>query len=173
MDDGTTGPHMSGGKTLDQFVRGETILTCSRTITESDVMMFAALTGDFSELHTNEEFARRTPFGERIAHGALVFSISVGLTVQTGVLDGTLIAFARVQSLRFVKPVRIGDSIAVTKTVTAVEEKGPAQGLLTFDTRVRNQRGEVVLAYIDQVLVARRAAPPAVLRDPIRGECPV
>lgn len=149
---------MMPGRLLEEFEPNEVIETAGRTITEADVVMFAGLSGDFTELHTNEDFARTTQFGRRIAHGALVFGISVGLTTRTGLLDGTLIAFSRVDNLRFPKPVFIGDTIRVTKTVIAIEDRGPAQGLLVFDTRVRNERGEVVLAYIDKLLVTRRGA---------------
>jgi acyl dehydratase len=145
------------GRHLEDFEQGATFRTAARTIGDADVMLFAGLTGDFTQLHTNEEYARSTSFGRRIVHGALVFGISVGLTTQTNLLDGTLIAFSRVDNLRFTKPVFIGDTVSVTKTVLAIEEKGPSQGLLAFDTRVRNQHGQVVLAYVDKLLVTRRS----------------
>jgi len=144
------------GRFFEELEIGLSVETAGRTVTEADVMAFAGLTGDFTELHTNEEFARTTVFGRRIAHGALVFSIAVGLTTRTNLLDDTIAAFSRVDNLRFVKPVFIGDTIDVRKTVVAVEEKGSLQGLVAFDTRVRNQRGEIVLAYVDKVLVKRR-----------------
>ena len=147
------------GRSLEEFEPGFSVATPGRTITESDVMLFGGLTGDLTELHTNEEYARGTPFGRRIVHGALVFSMSVGLTTRTNLLDGTLVAFSRVDHLRFTRPVFIGDTISVTKTLLSVEEKGPSQGLLAFDTRVRNQHGEIVLAYVDRLLVKRRGAP--------------
>ncbi len=145
------------GRFFEELEIGVAVESAGRTVTEADVVAFAGLTGDFTELHTNEEFARTTPFGRRIAHGALVFGIAVGLTTRTNVLDGTIVAFSRVDNLRFVKPVFIGDTIAVRKTVVVVEDKGPQQGLVAFDTRVSNQHGEIVLAYIDKVLVKRRA----------------
>jgi acyl dehydratase len=148
------------GNYLEDFAAGARFTTAGRTIGEGDVTLFAGLTGDLTELHTNEEYARQTAFGRRIVHGALVFSMSVGLTTRTNVLDGTLIAFSRVDNLRFPAPVYIGDTIIVTKTVLAVEEKGARQGLLAFDTRVRNQRGDIVLAYVDKLLVKRRVAAP-------------
>ena len=146
------------GRYLDEFVDGDRLTTPGRTIGEGDLTLFAGLTGDLTELHTNEDYAKTTPFGRRIAHGALVFSMSVGLTTRTNLLDGTLVAFSRVDNLRFSQPVFIGDTISVTKTVIGTEAKGPTQGLVAFDTRVRNQRGEVVLAYVDRLLIRRRVA---------------
>lgn len=144
------------GRLLDEFEPGASFTTAGRTITEADVVMFAGLTGDMTELHTNEEFARATSFGRRIAHGALVFSMSVGLTTRTNLLDDTVIAFLRVDHLRFTRPVFIGDTIKVTKRVLEVKATTAESGLLSFDTRVVNQHGEVVLAYIDRLLVKVR-----------------
>jgi acyl dehydratase len=146
------------GVFLEDFETGKTFTTGSRTIGEDDVLRFAGLSGDLSKLHTSEEYAKTTAFGRCVAHGALVFSVSVGLTTGTGLLDETLIAFSRVDNLRFARPVFIGDTISVSKTVLAAESKGPTQGLLSFDTRVRNQHGEVVLAYIDRLLIKKRFA---------------
>ena len=150
------------GRFLEDLEIGFSVQTPGRTITEADVMAFAGLTGDFTELHTNEELARTTPFGRRIAHGALVFGIAVGLTTRTNLLDDTIVAFSRVDSLRFVKPVFIGDTINVQKTVVAVDDRSPLQGLVAFDTRIRNQRGELVLAFVDRMVVKRRPALDAV-----------
>jgi 3-hydroxybutyryl-CoA dehydratase len=127
-----------------------------RTVTEADIVMFAGLTGDFVELHTNEDFARHTAFGRRIAHGALVFSISIGLTTRMNLLDDTLLAFAGVDKLRFVAPVFIGDTIRTTKRVAERQALGPAQGTVVFETAVVNQRDETVLVYRDKLLVKKR-----------------
>jgi acyl dehydratase len=146
------------GRFLEEFDPGFMLTTPGRTITESDLATFAGLTGDFTELHTNEEFARATTFGRRIAHGALVFSISVGLTTRTNLVDDTIVAFSRVDNLRFTRPVFIGDTIHVMKRVIEVIPKLRESGVIAFDTRVVNQRGEVVLAYVDRLLVKRRPA---------------
>lgn len=150
------------GRYLEELEVGWSIRTAGRTITEADVMAFAGLTGDFTELHTNEELARTTPFGRRIAHGALVFGIAIGLTTRTNLLDDTIVAFSRVDNLRFVKPVFIGDTVTVQKTVVAVENRNALQGLVAFDTRVMNQNGTLVAAFVDRLLIKRRpAAEPA------------
>lgn len=130
-----------------------------RLVTEADVMAFANLTGDFVALHTNEAYAKTTKYGQRIAHGALVFGISVGLATQMKLFDGTLIAFAGVDKLRFVAPVFFGDRIHVVKRVVERKALGDAQGTVTFETKVLNQRGELVVAYLDRLLVKRRPTP--------------
>jgi acyl dehydratase len=146
------------GLYFEDFESAAEITTRGRTITEGDVMMFAGLTGDFVELHTNEEFAKRTPFGRRVAHGALVFSISIGLATRTNLLDDTLLAFAGVDKLRFVSPVFIGDTVHVTKRVSERKALGAEQGTVIFETRVVNQRNELVLIYFDKLLMKRRSA---------------
>ena len=131
-----------------------------RTVTEGDIMAFAGLTGDFMELHTNEEYAKGTAFGRRIAHGALVFGIAMGLGTRNNLLDRTVLAFAGVDKLRFVGPVFIGDTIHVVKRVVERKALGPAQGTVVFESRVFNQRGELVLVYRDKLLVRRRPSAP-------------
>jgi acyl dehydratase len=154
------------GQFLEDFAVGACMHTRGRTITESDLMTFAGLTGDFTELHTNEEYARTTRFGQRIVHGALVFSISIGLTTRTNLLDDTIVAFARVDHLRFVRPVFIGDTIRVVKRVMAVEPSAIDHGTLAFHTRVLNQHDHVVVAYVDRLVVKRRVAPRKAMDHP-------
>jgi 3-hydroxybutyryl-CoA dehydratase len=147
------------GLYFEDFESSAEIATKGRTITEADLVMFAGLTGDFVELHTNEEFAKETAFGRRIAHGAFVFSVSIGLSTRTNVLDDTLIAFAGVDKLRFVAPVFIGDTVHVTKRVSERKELAAELGTVTFETRVLNQRNELVLVYFDKMLLKRRGIP--------------
>src|SRR5512134_1586737 len=147
---------MSGSRMyFEDFENAGDLTTPGRTVTEADLVAFAGLTGDFTELHTNEDYASRSPFGRRVAHGALVFGISIGLATRTNVLDDALIAFAGVDKLRFVAPVFIGDTIRVSKRVSERKELGPAQGTVVFETRVFNQRNETVLVYFDKMLLRR------------------
>jgi acyl dehydratase len=125
-------------------------------VTEADIVNFAGLSGDFIELHVSEAYAAKGPFGKRIAHGALVFSISTGLTVQTIKIDDTVIAFYGMDKLRFTRPVFIGDTIHVVKKVIAKEPKGADRGVVTFETTVLNQNGETVIIYTDKLLVKAR-----------------
>ena len=128
-----------------------------RTVTEADIVNFAGLSGDFVELHMNEVYAANGPFGKRIAHGALVFSISTGLSVQMNQIQDTVVAFYGVDKLRFTRPVFIGDTIHVVKKVTGLEPKGAGRGVVTFETSVINQNNEPVLVYSDKVLLKARA----------------
>jgi 3-hydroxybutyryl-CoA dehydratase len=146
-------------KYFEDFPIGEIHTSRGRTITETDVVNFAGLSGDFFELHMDEEFAKTTAFGSRIAHGALIFSISTGLMVQMNLLNDTLIAFYGIEKLRFVKPVFIGDTVHVVKKVAEVMERGAARGVVTFSTSVLNQRDEPVLVYSDKLVIKRRPIP--------------
>jgi 3-hydroxybutyryl-CoA dehydratase len=128
----------------------------TRTITEADVVNFAGISGDFVELHMSETYAAQGPFGRRIAHGTLVFAIAVGLGVQMNQVQDTVIAFYGVDRLRFTGPVFIGDTIHVMKKVAALQLKEPGRGLVTFETQVFNQRGELVLIYSDKLLLKTR-----------------
>lgn len=127
-----------------------------RTITEADIVNFAGLSGDFVELHMNEEYARQGPFKRRIAHGALIFSISTGLMVQMTPDQEAIVAFYGVDKLRFVAPVFIGDTIHITKRVIAKEPKDGGRGVVDFETIVLNQEGKTVVAYIDRLMVKTR-----------------
>src|SRR3982074_3017243 len=113
---------------FEDFVLQSTSTSRSRTITETDIVNFAGLSGDFVELHMSEDYAQKGPFGRRIAHGALVFSISTGLMTQMNQIHDTVIAFYGLDRLRFVRPTFIGDTIHVTKRVAAKDEKGSDRG---------------------------------------------
>jgi len=143
---------------FEDFTAGVEHVTRGRTITESDIVNFAGLSGDFIELHTNEEYARQSPFGRRIAHGLLTLSISTGLMVQMNLITDTVVAFYGIDKLRFVKPVFIGDTIHVRKKVLETMAKGGEAGVITFDTAVLNQNGETVLVYRDKLVVKKRPA---------------
>ncbi len=128
-----------------------------RTITEADIVNFAGLSGDFVELHVNEEYARSGPFGRRIAHGALIFSISTGLMVQMTSDHEAIVAFRGVDQLRFLAPVFIGDTIHLVKKTMEKNSKDGIRGLVAFETTVLNQDGKPVLTYIDRLMVKCRA----------------
>lgn len=145
---------------FEDFEPGRAVTSRGRTITETDVVMFAGLTGDFVELHTNEEYAKETKLGRRVAHGALTFGISIGLSTRMNLLDETLLTFAGVDRLRFVAPVFIGDTIHLVKRVVERRELDPRQGTVVFESRVFNQREELVLIYQDKLLIKRRVTPP-------------
>ena len=142
---------------FEDFVLDHTSTSRGRTVTETDIVNFAGLSGDFVELHVNEVYSSKGPFGKRIAHGALVFSISTGLSVQMNQIQDTVIAFYGVDKLRFTRPVFIGDTIHVVKKVIGREPKGAGRGVVTFETTVLNQNHEPVLVYNDKVMLKARA----------------
>ena len=140
----------------EDFEPGEETITPGRTITEADIVNFAGITGDWYELHTNVEYAKQTPFGQRIAHGALIFSISTALNVRVMPPGNTLIAFYGIDKLRFVKPTFIGDTIHCRSRVTEKIEKDAGGGIVVSLCEVINQRGEVVISYTSRSLWKRR-----------------
>ena len=146
------------GRYFEEFSVGERFVTRGRTITEADIVSFAALTGDYNPLHVDAEFGRTTQFGERIAHGMLGASYAVGLIAALGLTEGTVIAIVTM-TWDFTAPIRIGDTIHVDQTVKSVREtKKPDRGIIVFEVRVINQRGEVVQKGERTLLVSRKPA---------------
>ena len=145
------------GRYFEEFVVGEKIITEKRTITEADIMEFARLSGDVNRIHTDPEFSKTTPFGKQIAHGLLGMSIASGLAWQTGILDGTVIAFREVKEWKFVKPVFIGDTIYTELEI--METKAMPRigcGSMTASIEVKNQNDEVCHRGTWVVLIASK-----------------
>lgn len=133
------------GLYFEEFSVGQTVTTLSRTVAEDAINTFAGLTGDYNQIHTDAEFAKTTPFGQRIAHGLLGMSIGVGLIMRTGLLEGTVLAFREIQEWKFVKPIFIGDTVhavLVIKETKALPRIGG--GALIAEVEVRNQSDEVL-----------------------------
>lgn len=132
------------GQFFEEFEIGQTVVTAGRTITEGDVVGFAGLSGDFNQIHTDAEYAAGEMFGQRIAHGLLVLSIATGLAVQTGIIEGTVMAF-RELDWKFSRPVMLGDTVHAE---IEVEETKPLArlggGNVVMKVSVLNQRNEVV-----------------------------
>src|SRR5215470_9450543 len=144
------------GKYFEDFEIGEQSVTAGRTITETDIVNFAGITGDWNEIHTNKELAESGPFKQRIAHCPLSFSIATGLSVRMGQTNETVIAFYGLDRLRFVKPTFIGDTIRVRQRVESKSERDEHSGIVTMLNEVMNQRDEVVVSYTAKVLLKRR-----------------
>jgi len=106
------------GLYFEEFSVGQKVITVGRTVSEGDIFNFAGLTGDYNQIHTDAEFSKTTPFGQRVAHGLLGLSMAVGLIWRTGLLEGTVLAFREINEWKFVKPYFIGDAIHVEMTVT-------------------------------------------------------
>ncbi len=146
---------VAGGnmKYFEDFTAGEIAVTRARTVTETDIVNFAALTGDWYPLHTDVEYAKKGPFGERIAHGLLILSIANGLMP---LYDMAIVAFYGMDKVRFTAPTKIGDTIHVELEVVEKQDKGDIGGVITLKEYVKNQRGENVALSTKKVLIAKR-----------------
>lgn len=134
------------GLYFEEFQVGQKITTVGRTIAESDIFAFAGLSGDYNQIHTDAEFAKTSPFGQRVAHGLLGLSVASGLAMRTGVLEGTVIAFREINNWKFVSPVFIGDTIHVEMEIIetkALPRIGGGSVVIALD--VKKQTGETVM----------------------------
>jgi acyl dehydratase len=147
------------GLYFEEFDAGQTLTTPSRTITETDVVAFAALSGDWNPIHTDAEFARQGMFGQRVAHGLLVLSIASGLATRTGFLEGTVLAFREMGEWKFSLPVFIGDTVRARCTVLETRlMRRLGGGMVTLKIEILNQRDEVTQRGTWGVLVKSREA---------------
>jgi len=147
---------MSEGDGIPGVKVGEKFVSPGRTITEADIVMFAALTGDWTELHTNAEYVKKTIFGQRIAHGLLTLSVASGLALRARRMSTLeVMAFLGLDNVRFTAPVFIGDTIWVESEVVEARpsKSRPSAGIIKFRNVVRNQRNEVVATYETAIMV--------------------
>ena len=142
---------------FDDYHVGQEFITKARTVTEADVVNFAALSWDTNPLHTDVEFAKKSVFGERIAHGMLGIVIHAGLSQMLGIMEGTLLAFLGM-TWQFHLPIKLGDTIHVVQRVREMREGTKTdRGVLTFEKELVNQRGEVVQTGTTTVLLKKRS----------------
>ena len=130
----------------------------TRTVTETDVVMFAAMTGDYSELPTSQAFAEKTQYGRRVAHGLLGLAMGHGLMwPRTNALRDCAIAFLGVSDWRFSGPIFLGDTIRVDYEIVELRDSrsNPDQGIATFGVEIINQRDEVVQSGRKTLLMSR------------------
>jgi acyl dehydratase len=140
---------------FEDYRVGQRWVTRGRTITEADVVNFAGLSGDFFPLHVDDDYARRTRFGRRVAHGFLVLSVASGLLPANPEAVEALYGLDRV---RFVAPVFIGDTLRVELEVTELRPRPDGSGVVTFQQTVRKHTGEVAVTSLYHLLVRRRPA---------------
>jgi acyl dehydratase len=134
---------------------GEEFRTPARTVTETDVVMFASMTGDFMGFHMDEEFAKDTIYGERIAHGLMGLAYMQGLKtwVHTGIASMGSLGW----TVDFRAPIRIGDTIHATFTVARKREtKKPDRGILFVDCNLYSHRGDLLQEAEHRRMVRRR-----------------
>jgi acyl dehydratase len=142
-------------KPVDELTVGEVVPARGRTVTETDVVSFCYLTGNWLEIHSNEEVAARSPYGRRLVQGSLVFSIIPGLVAWDARYT---IAMYAVNEMRFPRPVFIGDTITAQIAVEDVHLRDEDTGIATFAVTVVNQRGQVVQTFRMRLLGRRARA---------------
>ncbi len=150
--------HRPRGRYFEEFEIGEQLLTAGRTITESDIVTFAGLSGDYNQIHVDAEYAAAGDFGQRVAHGLLVVSIATGLIVQTGMMEGTVLSF-RELGWKFSLPVFIGDTIRVK--IEIIQRKSLPRlggGSITAKVSVLNQQDKVTQRGTMVLLLMRKPA---------------
>ncbi len=166
-----TGEYQRGGKVQEDAIHpfrkhfeeiqiGDSLLTHRRTVSEADIVNFGGISGDYFYMHFDEVAAKDTQFGQRIAHGYFVLSAAAGLFVSPA--PGPVLANYGLDTLRFVNPVAIGDTIQARLTCKRRIDRGnrpdqPPQGVVAWDVQVMNQRGELVASYDILTLVAKKA----------------
>ena len=137
----------------DDFEMEDRIVSRARTVTESDIVMFAAFSGDWHPLHTDEEYSRKALFGERIAHGFLVLSIATGLM---GLAEMAILAFYGMDRVRFLAPTKIGDTLHIEMLVAEKTDRNKKDGLVTFKTTIKNQKDEAVAVMDMKLLMVKK-----------------
>lgn len=145
------------GLYFEEFQVGQRYSTAGRTVTEADIVAFAGLSGDYNQIHTDAEYSKNTAVGQRVAHGLLGLSMVSGLAVQTGILEGTIVAFREIKDWRFLKPVFIGDTLHVDLAV--VETKNLSRigaGIVLIEFDVLNQNDETVMKGTWSALIAAK-----------------
>ncbi len=165
------------GYSYDDLHVGMAFRSPGRTITDADLVAFAGLTGDYSELHTSDVYAKSSEFGRRVAHGMLGLAYAHGLMwARTGELRETAIAFLGIDGWKFLAPIFVGDTIFVNYRIAELRDSKsrPTQAIATFDVEVVNQHGGVVQRGRKALLVSKvplsavEASKAASTRDPGR-----
>lgn len=142
-------------KFFEDFQLGEKFTIPAKTMTDAHFLFFAGMTGDNHPIHYDDEYAKTTRFGKRVAHGLLIASMTAtGASSLSPLIEGSIVAFVE-QSSRFLKPVLIGDTISPELEVTELLSKTD-MGLVRLTTRVKNQRGEIVLEGTHAYLIKKR-----------------
>ena len=141
----------------DDFPLGYQHESPSLTVTETHMVLFTGITGDFYPLHVDAVYASKSQFGERLVHGPLVFSMAVGLVSLSGMFADSAVAWLGADTVRMRSPVRIGDTLRVVATHKSLEPTSNLlKGTQTWGFEVLNQRGESVLTFDHRVMTHLR-----------------
>ena len=139
---------------FDDFHIGQKFVSKARTLTEADIVNFAGLSWDHNQLHTDDEYAGRSQYGKRIAHGLPGVVAHAGLTYQ--LTEDSILALLEL-NWKFHRPIYIGDTIHVEQMVNKLRESSTGnRGILTLEKEVKNQKQEVVQTGTTTILVAKR-----------------
>jgi acyl dehydratase len=150
-------PTQGRGMFFEDFSIGQVIETPRRTMTSTDIVNFASLSGDFNGIHSDFEYCKTTPFGEPIAHAPLVYAMMGGLQYASGVNDGTLLAALGIDEWRMHKPVKHGDTLHMRSVVETKRESSKAdRGIVSFKREFVNQHGDVVQSMKATFMYKRR-----------------
>jgi acyl dehydratase len=143
---------------FEDYAQGAQRETTGRTITEADIVLHAGQTGDFFPHHMDAEFAKTLPGGQRMAHGTLILSMSVGMLA--GEINEQAMSYGY-DRVRFIRPVHIGDTITSRSEIVELRDHAKQPdlfGMVDEKVEVTNQRGEVVIAFVHVYLVNKRPA---------------
>jgi acyl dehydratase len=152
------------GCCIEEFNEGQVDESRARTITETDVVQFAWISGDVNPMHTDAVHSAKSPIGQRIAHGALGLSVATGLSASLGYLDGTAIAALGIDEWKFLKPIYFNDTIRLRATVISARPSSkPGRGVLVRRMELLNQKNEVVQTGLMTTLVLTRTGREALL----------
>jgi acyl dehydratase len=142
---------------FEDFKVGDTFESPSKTLNDAHFMFFSGLTGDAHPVHYDDEYAKGTRFGRRLTHGLLLTSMTaVGASTLSPLMEHSMVAFVE-QSMRFLKPAFVGDTIKPRHEIVGLDRKSSA-GLMTLKVTLTNQRGETVLEGQHKYLIAYRPA---------------
>jgi acyl dehydratase len=145
------------GHYFEDFEIGQEFETPARTITQTDIVNFACLSGDFNEVHTNHEYCRTTQFGEPIAHGPLVYAVMGGLQYASGINDGTLLALLQIDNWRMLNVIKHGDTISMlSKVIDKKMSSKSDRGVVVFDRRCVKQDRTIAQEMRATLLYRRR-----------------
>ncbi|WP_334181497.1 MaoC family dehydratase [Novosphingobium sp.] len=148
------------GRFFDEWTVGDRIThQPSRTVTETDNLMFSAMTHNMQPLHLDAEFAKKSEFGQILVNSTFTFSLAVGLSIADTTV-GTLVANLGFDKVVTPKPTFIGDTLTCTSEVVEMRESKsrPSQGIVVFRHELTNQRGEVALSCLRSVLLKKKDA---------------
>lgn len=140
---------------FEEFEIGQTWISRGRTVTEADIVAFAGISSDFFPLHMDQEYAAKTRFGQRIAHGYLVLSMASGMVPADPERVEGLYGLDRV---RFIRPTYIGDTIHIEMEVLSKQERADGSGVVEFKQSIVNQRGELVIVNSYRLLMRKQYA---------------